>query len=88
PLPSITEGQAYAQGLPMDRAGQSNRIANQNPMFGGMQDRFGEGGALAPTGDYAQSGGQNWYDRLPASEKYGYGQTTPGVDGRISSDPK
>lgn len=88
PLPSITEGQAYAQGLPMDRAGQSNRIANQNPMFSGMQSRFGEGGALAPTGDYAQSGGTGWYDRLSTQEKYGYGPTTPGVDGRISSDPR
>lgn len=88
PLPSITEGQAYAQGLPMDRAGQSRRIANQNPMFSGMQSRFGEGGALAPTGDYAQSGGTGWYDRLSTQEKYGYGPTTPGVDGRISSDPR
>jgi len=88
PLPSITEGQAYAQGLPMDRAGQSNRIANQNPMFSGMQSRFGEGGALAPTGDYAQSGGVGWYDRLSTQEKYGYGPATPGVDGRISSDPR
>jgi len=88
PLPSITEGQAYAQGLPMDRAGQSRRIENQNPMFSGMQSRFGEGGALAPTGDYAQSGGTGWYDRLSTQEKYGYGPTTPGVDGRISSDPR
>lgn len=88
PLPSITEGQRYAQGLPMDRAGQSNRIANQNPMFAGMQSRFGEGGALSPTGAYAQSGGTGWYDRLSTQEKYGYGPTTPGVDGRISSDPR
>jgi len=88
PLPSITEGQRYAQGLPTDQAGQSNRIANQNPMFSGMQSRFGEGGALAPTGDYAQSGGTGWYDRLSTQEKYGYGPTTPGVDGRISSDPR
>lgn len=37
---SVTAGQEYARQIPTDMAGMSNRLANQNPMHSGMQQRF------------------------------------------------
>ena len=75
PLPSITEGQAYAQGLPMDRAGRAIvlriRIRCSLACKAGL-----ERGALARLVTTHSQGGTGWYDRLSTQEKYGYGPTT------------
>lgn len=43
PPDSVNQGRAYGLTLPMDLVGQQNRNANQNPMYAGMQGRFGAG---------------------------------------------
>lgn len=46
PPSSVNQGRQYGLTLPMDLAGQQNRIANQNPMYAGMQSRFGAGSVM------------------------------------------
>lgn len=46
PPSSVNQGRQYGLTLPMDLAGQQNRIANQNPMYAGMQSRFGSGSVM------------------------------------------
>lgn len=46
PPSSVNQGREYGLTLPMDLAGQQNRIANQNPMYAGMQSRFGAGSVM------------------------------------------
>jgi len=40
PSKQPTAGQIYAMQIPTDQAGMSNRLANQNPQYAGMQQRF------------------------------------------------
>ena len=46
PPDSVNQGRAYGLTIPMDLAGQQNRIENQNPMYEGMQGRFGAGSVM------------------------------------------
>lgn len=46
PPTSVNQGRQYGLTIPMDLAGQKNRIANQNPMYAGMQGRFGAGSVI------------------------------------------
>jgi hypothetical protein len=46
PPSSVNQGRQYGLTLPMDLAGQQSRIANQNPMYQGMQSRFGAGSVM------------------------------------------
>jgi hypothetical protein len=49
-----TPGMQYSQGLPQTQAGMADRIANQNPMYAGMQRQFG---AQSPLGQQASQYG-------------------------------